>query len=95
MTTVLQRWNFMISPGDIKCLKIGDATPLLNTVIGVIKPFMVKEIELLPEFSQALYKLRPDFKDDPELASGELMPDDDGEMIAIIIVEGGDYSNGR
>lgn len=95
MATVMQRWNFMISPGDISKLSIGDATPLLNTVIGVIKPFTVKDVELLPEFRQVLYKLRPDVKDDPELASGQMMLDDDGEMIAIIIVEGGDYVNGR
>ena len=94
MTTVLQRWNFMISPGDIKCLKIGDATPLVNTVIGVVKPFTVKSIEALPEFRQVLYKLRPDVKDDPELLGGQLLVDDDGEMIAIIIAEGGDYVNG-
>lgn len=94
MTTVLQRWNFMISPGDISKLKVGSATPLLNTVIGIIKPFTVKGIEILPEFRQVLYKLRPDVKDDPELLTGELLVDDDGEMIAIIIVEGGDV-NGR
>lgn len=94
MVNVMQRWNFMISPGDIKLLKVGDATPLLNTVIGVIKPFTVKGVEILPEFRQALYKLRPDVKDDPELLSGQMIVDDDGEMIAIIIVEGGDV-NGR
>jgi hypothetical protein len=95
MSVVMQRWNFMISPGDINKLKVGDATPLLNTVIGVIKPFTVKGIELLSEFNQVLYELKPDVKDDPEL-EGELLPDaDDGEMIAIIIVEGGDYTNGR
>lgn len=92
MQTVMQRWNFMQAPGD---LKIGDATPLVNTVIGVIKPFTVKDIEVLQDFRQVLYKLRPDVKDDPELVSGQLIPDDDGEMIAIIIVEGGDYVNGR
>lgn len=92
MQTVMQRWNFLTSPGD---LKNGDASPLINTVIGVIKPFTVKSIEALPEFRQALYKLRPDVKDDPELLSGQLIPDDDGEMIAIIIVEGGDYVNGQ
>ena len=94
MANVMQRWNFMISPGDIKLLKVGDATPLLNTVIGVIKPFTVKGVEILPEFRQVLYKLRPDVKDDPELLSGQMIVDDDGEMIAIIIVEGGDYVNG-
>ena len=94
MVNVMQRWNFMISPGDIKLLKVGDATPLLNTVIGVIKPFTVKGVEILPEFRQVLYKLRPDVKDDPELLSGQMIVDDDGEMIAIIIVEGGDV-NGR
>lgn len=94
MAVVMQRWNFMISPGDINNLKVGDATPLLNTIIGVIKPFTVKGIELLPEFNQVLYELKPDVKDDPEL-EGELLPDDDGEMIAIIIVEGGDYANGQ
>ena len=94
MSVVMQRWNFMISPGDIIKLKVGDATPLLNTVIGVIKPFTVKGVEILPEFRQVLYKLRPDVKDDPELGPSELLPDDDGEMIAIIIVEGGDV-NGR
>lgn len=92
MTTVLQRWNFMISPGD---LKIGGAVPLINTVIGVIKPFTVKDIEVLQDFRQVLYKLRPDVKDDPELLGGQLLVDDDGEMIAIIIAEGGDYVNGR
>lgn len=92
MQTVMQRWNFMQAPGD---LKIGDASPLINTVIGVIKPFTVKDIEALQDFRQVLYKLRPDVKDDPELVSGQLIPDDDGEMIAIIIVEGGDYVNGR
>lgn len=91
MQTVMQRWNFMQAPGD---LKIGDASPLINTVIGVIKPFTVKDIEALQDFRQVLYKLRPDVKDDPELVSGQLIPDDDGEMIAIIIVEGGDYVNG-
>lgn len=91
MATVMQRWNFLTSPGD---LKIGAATPLINAVIGIVKPFTVKSIELLPEFRQVLYKLRPDVKDDPELSSGELMPDDDGEMIAIIIVEGGEFTNG-
>lgn len=94
MSVVMQRWNFMISPGDIKLLKVGDATPLLNTVIGVIKPFTVKGVEILPEFRQVLYKLRPDVKDDPELLSGQMIVDDDGEMIAIIIVEGCDV-NGR
>lgn len=88
----MQRWNFMQAPGD---LGVGDATPLLNTIIGVIKPFTVKSIEALPEFRQVLYKLRPDVKDDPELLSGQMIVDDDGEMIAIIIVEGGDYVNGR
>ena len=92
MSVVMQRWNFMISPGD---LKIGDATPLINTVIGVIKPFTVKGIEALQDSRQVLYKLRPDVKDDPELLGGQLLTDDDGEMIAIIIVEGGDYVNGR
>lgn len=92
MQTVMQRWNFLTSPGD---LKIGDASPLINTVIGVIKPFTVKDIEALQDFRQVLYKLRPDVKDDPELLGGQLLPDDDGEMIAIIIVEGGDYINGR
>lgn len=87
----MQRWNF-IGPGD---RKIGEATPLINTVIGVIKPFTVKSIEVLQDSRQVLYKLRPDVKDDPELVSGQLIPDDDGEMIAIIIVEGGDYVNGR
>lgn len=91
MQTVMQRWNF-IGPGD---RKIGEAAPLVNTVIGVVKPFTVKSIEALPEFHQVLYKLRPDVKDDPELLGGQLLVDDDGEMIAIIIVEGGDYSNGR
>lgn len=94
MSVVMQRWNFMISPGDIGKLKVGDATPLLNTVIGVIKPFTVKGVEILPEFRQVLYKLRPDVKDDPELLSGQMIVDDDGEMIAIIIVEGCDV-NGR
>lgn len=89
MSVVMQRWNF-IGPGDN--LRVGDATPLINAVIGIVKPFTVKSIELLPEFRQVLYKLRPDVKDDPELSSGELMPDDDGEMIAIIIVEGGDVN---
>lgn len=92
MSTVMQRWNFMQAPGD---LKIGGAVPLINTVIGVIKPFTVKDIEVLQDYRQVLYKLRPDVKDDPELLSGQLIPDDDGEMIAIIIVEGGDYVNGR
>lgn len=92
MTVVMQRWNF-IGPGDR--LKVGDAIPLINTVIGVIKPFTVKDIEVLQDFRQVLYKLRPDVKDDPELVSGQLIPDDDGEMIAIIIVEGCDYVNGR
>lgn len=92
MTVVMQRWNF-IGPGDH--LKVGDATPLINTVIGVVKPFTVKDIEVLQDFRQVLYKLRPDVKDDPDLLAGELLPDDDGEMIAIIIVEGGDYVNGR
>ena len=92
MSVVMQRWNFMQAPGD---LKIGGATPLINTVIGVIKPFTVKDIEALQDSRQVLYKLRPDVKDDPELVSGQLIPDDDGEMIAIIIVEGGDYVNGR
>lgn len=91
MADVMQRWNF-IGPGD---RKIGEATPLINTVIGVIKPFTVKSIEVLQDSRQVLYKLRPDVKDDPELVAGELLPDDDGEMIAIIIVEGGDYVNGR
>lgn len=91
MQTVMQRWNF-IGPGD---RKIGEATLLINTVIGVVKPFTVKSIEVLQDFGQVLYKLRPDVKDDPELVSGQLIPDDDGEMIAIIIVEGGDYVNGR
>lgn len=91
MAIVMQRWNF-IGPGD---RKIGEATPLINTVIGVIKPFTVKSIEVLQDSRQVLYKLRPDVKDDPELVSGQLIPDDDGEMIAIIIVEGGDYVNGR
>lgn len=91
MVDVFQRWNF-IGPGD---RKIGEATPLINTIIGVVKPFTVKSIEVLPEFRQVLYKLRPDVKDDPELLSGQLIADDDGEMIAIIIVEGGDYVNGR
>ena len=88
----MQRWNFMQAPGD---LKIGGAVPLINTVIGVIKPFTVKDIEVLQDFRQVLYKLRPDIKDDPELLGGQLLVDDDGEMIAIIIVEGGDYVNGR
>lgn len=92
MTVVMQRWNFMTSPGD---LRIGDATPLINTVIGVIKPFTVKGIEALQDSRQVLYKLRPDVKDDPELLGGQLLVDDDGEMIAIIIAEGGDYVNGR
>lgn len=91
MAIVMQRWNF-IGPGD---RKIGEATPLINTVIGVIKPFTVKSIEVLQDSRQVLYKLRPDVKDDPELLSGQLIPDDDGEMIAIIIVEGGDYVNGQ
>jgi hypothetical protein len=91
MATVVQRWNF-IGPGD---RKIGEATPLINTVIGVIKPFTVKSIEILQDFGQVLYKLRPDVKDDPDLLGGQLLADDDGEMIAIIIVEGGDYVNGR
>lgn len=91
MSVVMQRWNF-IGPGD---RKIGEATPLINTVIGVVKPFTVKSIEVLQDYRQVLYKLRPDVKDDPELLSGQLIPDDDGEMIAIIIVEGGDYVNGR
>lgn len=91
MAIVMQRWNF-IGPGD---RKIGEATPLINTVIGVIKPFTVKSIEVLQDSRQALYKLRPDVKDDPELLGGQLLVDDDGEMIAIIIVEGGDYVNGR
>lgn len=91
MAIVMQRWNF-IGPGD---RKIGEATPLINTVIGVIKPFTVKSIEVLQDSRQVLYKLRPDVKDDPELVSGQLILDDDGEMIAIIIVEGGDYVNGR
>ena len=91
MAIVMQRWNF-IGPGD---RKIGEATPLINTVIGVIKPFTVKSIEVLQDSRQVFYKLRPDVKDDPELVSGQLIPDDDGEMIAIIIVEGGDYVNGR
>lgn len=91
MATVVQRWNF-IGPGD---RKIGEATPLINTVIGVIKPFTVKSIEILQDFGQVLYKLRPDIKDDPDLLGGQLLADDDGEMIAIIIVEGGDYVNGR
>lgn len=90
MAVVMQRWNF-IGPGD---RKIGDATPLINTVIGVIKPFTVKSIEILQDSRQVLYKLRPDVKDDPELLGGQLLVDDDGEMIAIIIVEGGDYVNG-
>lgn len=92
MTVIMQRWNF-IGSGDH--LKIGDAAPLINTVIGVVKPFTVKDIEVLQDFRQVLYKLRPDVKDDPELLGGQLLPDDDGEMIAIIIVEGGDYVNGR
>lgn len=92
MSTVMQRWNFMQAPGD---LKIGGAVPLINTVIGVIKPFTVKDIEVLQDFRQVLYKLRPDVKDDPELLGGQLLVDDDGEMIAIIIAEGGDYVNGR
>ena len=91
MATVVQRWNF-IGPGD---RKIGEATPLINTVIGVIKPFTVKSIEILQDFGQVLYRLRPDVKDDPDLLGGQLLADDDGEMIAIIIVEGGDYVNGR
>lgn len=91
MTVVMQRWNF-IGPGDH--LKIGDAAPLINTVIGVVKPFTVKDIEVLQDFRQVLYKLRPDVKDDPELLTGELLVDDDGEMIAIIIVEGGEFTNG-
>lgn len=91
MSVVMQRWNF-IGPGD---RKIGEATPLINTVIGVIKPFTVKSIEVLQDSRQVLYKLRPDVKDDPELLEGQLLVDDDGEMIAIIIVEGGDYVNGR
>lgn len=91
MTVIMQRWNFMTSPGD---LRIGDATPLINTVIGVIKPFTVKGIEALQDSRQVLYKLRPDVKDDPELLGGQLLVDDDGEMIAIIIAEGGDYVNG-
>lgn len=92
MAIVMQRWNFMQAPGD---LKIGGAVPLINTVIGVIKPFTVKGIEALQDSRQVLYKLRPDVKDDPELLGGQLLVDDDGEMIAIIIVEGGDYANGR
>lgn len=91
MSVVMQRWNF-IGPGD---RKIGEATPLINTVIGVVKPFTVKSIEVLQDYRQVLYKLRPDVKDDPDLLGGQLLPDDDGEMIAIIIVEGGDYVNGR
>ena len=91
MATVVQRWNF-IGPGD---RKIGEATPLINTVIGVIKPFTVKSIEILQDFGQVLYKLRPDVKVDPDLLGGQLLADDDGEMIAIIIVEGGVYVNGR
>ena len=91
MAVVMQRWNF-IGPGD---RKVGDATPLINTVIGVVKPFTVKSIEILQDYGQVLYKLRPDVKDDPELLGGQLLVDDDGEMIAIIIVEGGDYVNGR
>lgn len=91
MADVMQRWNF-IGPGD---RTVGSATPLINTVIGVVKPFTVKSIEPLPEFRQVLYKLRPDVKDDPELLGGQLLVDDDGEMIAIIIAEGGDYVNGR
>lgn len=91
MAIVMQRWNF-IGPGD---RKIGEATPLINTVIGVIKPFTVKSIEVLQDSRQVLYKLRPDVKDDPDLLGGQLLADDDGEMIAIIIVEGGDYVNGR
>lgn len=90
MSVVMQRWNF-IGPGD---RRVGEATPLINTVIGVVKPFTVKSIEILQDFGQVLYKLRPDVKDDPELVGGQLLPDDDGEMIAIIIVEGGDYVNG-
>lgn len=90
MAIVMQRWNF-IGPGD---RKIGEATPLINTVIGVIKPFTVKSIEVLQDSRQVLYKLRPDVKDDPELLGGQLLVDDDGEMIAIIIAEGGDYVNG-
>ena len=91
MADVMQRWNF-IGPGD---RKIGEATPLINTVIGVVKPFTVKSIEVLQDYGQVLYKLRPDVKDDPDLLGGQLLADDDGEMIAIIIVEGGDYVNGR
>ena len=91
MVDVMQRWNF-IGPGD---RKIGEATPLINTVIGVVKPFTVKGIEVLQDYGQVLYKLRPDVKDDPDLLGGQLLADDDGEMIAIIIVEGGDYVNGR
>lgn len=91
MAIVMQRWNF-IGPGD---RKIGEATPLINTVIGVIKPFTVKSIEVLQDSRQVLYKLRPDVKDDPDLLGGQLLVDDDGEMIAIIIVEGSDYVNGR
>lgn len=91
MADVMQRWNF-IGPGD---RKIGEATPLINTVIGVVKPFTVKSIEVLQDYGQVLYKLRPDVKDDPDLLGGQLLADDDGEMIVIIIVEGGDYVNGR
>lgn len=91
MSVVMQRWNF-IGPGD---RRVGEATPLINTVIGVVKPFTVKSIEILQDFGQVLYKLRPDVKDDPDLLGGQLLTDDDGEMIAIIIVEGGDYVNGR
>ena len=68
---VTQRWNFIFeSPKGER--KVGSAQPLINTVNGIIKPFTVLDSSI--DDGQIIYRLIPDYPDDPEL-DNELMPE--------------------
>lgn len=83
---VTQRWNFIFeySKGG---REVGSAQPLINTVNGIIKPFTVLDSSI--DDNQIIYRLIPDYPDDPELEN-ELMPEViNGKLEKfVIIIEG-------
>lgn len=83
---VTQRWNFIFESPKGK-REVGSAQPLINTVNGIIKPFTVLDSSI--DDNQIIYRLIPDYPDDPELEN-ELMPEvinDKLEKFVIIIEE--------
>lgn len=69
--SLTQRWNFIFEvPKGGR--EVGSAQPLINTVNGIIKPFTVLDSSI--DDNHIVYRLIPDYPDDPEL-DNELMPE--------------------